>query len=396
MRTPVAVHTERPRTTSEVAEVLRTTSGTVLIRGAGTHRDWAGRADPPDLVLDTTALNGVLTHNPADMTASVRAGTPLLDLQQHLASDNQWLALDPPAGAAGATVGGLLAAGDSGPSRLRYGGIRDLVIGVTLVLADGTVARAGGHVIKNVAGYDLAKLLHGSLGSLAVIAEVVVRLHPRPAGSVTLVASADAERVTAASLAVAAGPLEPAALEWISGADGGTVMIRLDGPAVDIEASAARLTELLARVGIRLSALSATDAHTAWAEHGAAVLGDDGDTVTRISGRPGDTAELVAAALAASRRAEVDVAIVSSAAAGVHTIRFHGGAPEVHARAFADVREHAVSRGASVLLRQRPPEVDAALDPLGPAPSTAPLLRAVKASLDPAGRFAPGRFRPWY
>jgi glycolate oxidase FAD binding subunit len=394
--TPVAVDTERPRTTAEAAEVLRTSTGAVLIRGAGTHRDWAGRVDAPDLVLDTTALHGVLTHNPADMTASVRAGTPLRDLQQHLAADNQWLAVDPPAGAAGATVGGLLAAGDSGPSRLRYGGIRDLVIGVTLVLADGTVARAGGHVIKNVAGYDLAKLVHGSLGSLALITEVVVRLHPRPAGSVTLAAPADARQATAAALTIAAGPLEPIAVEWLSGADGGSLLIRLDGPPIEVDASTTRLTELLAGVGVRPTALSVADAQSTWAEHGAAVLGNDGDTVIRVSGRPGDTADLVAAAGDAARRAGVDVAVVSSVAVGVHTIRFHAGAAQAQARAVADVREHALSRGGSVLLRHRPVEVDAVLDPLGPPPSTAPLLRAVKATLDPAGRFAPGRFRPWY
>ncbi|MBC7561255.1 MAG: FAD-binding oxidoreductase, partial [Dermatophilaceae bacterium] len=152
---------ERPATTGEAAQLLGETAGSVLFRGGGTKLDWAGRVRDPDLVVDTTRLRGMLTHNPADLTASVRAGTTLTELQEHLAGDGQWLALDPPTAGRGATVGGLLAAGDSGPSRLRYGALRDLVIGVTLVLADGTVARSGGHVIKNVAGYDLAKLVHG-------------------------------------------------------------------------------------------------------------------------------------------------------------------------------------------------------------------------------------------
>ena len=176
---------EQPRTLAQAADLLRDSTGSVLVRGSGTKGDWAGRVVDPELILDTTELRGVLTHNPADMTASVRAGTPLNELQHLLARSGEWLALDPPTAGRGATVGGLLAAGDSGPSRLRYGGLRDLGIGVTLVLADGQVARSGGHVIKNVAGYDLAKLANGSLGSLALVAEVVVRLHPRPPASTT-------------------------------------------------------------------------------------------------------------------------------------------------------------------------------------------------------------------
>ena len=142
---------------------------------------------PVDAVLDTTGLTGVIAHNPGDMTVAVRAGTPL-----RRAAATSWprtaqhVALDAARVADGATVGGLLATGDAGPSALVHGSLRDLVIGVTLVLADGTVARSGGHVIKNVAGYDLAKLVHGSYGTLAVVAEVVLRLHPVPERRATL------------------------------------------------------------------------------------------------------------------------------------------------------------------------------------------------------------------
>ena len=227
----------RPTTVAEAAQVLSGSTGSVLFRGGATQLDWAGRVPDPDLVVDTTDLSGVLTHNAGDMTASVRAGTTLIALQDQLAGAGQWLALDPPTASAGATVGGLLAAGDSGPSRLRYGGIRDLVIGVTIVLADGTVARSGGHVIKNVAGYDLAKLVHGSLGSLALVAEVVVRLHPLPERSVTFTGDADAAQATAAALALAASPLEPAAVEWASAADAGRLLVRVDGTEAPVDAA---------------------------------------------------------------------------------------------------------------------------------------------------------------
>jgi len=383
----------RPATVAETAAVLGDSAGTVLVRGGGTKLDWAGRVPDPDLVLDTTGLTGVLTHNPGDMTASVRAGSTLTALQEHLAASGQWLALDPPD--AGATLGGLLAAGDSGPSRLRYGGLRDHVIGVTLVLADGTVARSGGHVIKNVAGYDLAKLMYGSLGSLAVVAEVVLRLHPRPAASLTITGPADAAHATAAVLALAASPLEPAAVGWLSG-EPGTLLVRVDGTPGPVRASGTRLVALLAGLGIDAAPLPAADAATAWADQAAGVRGEPGETIVRVAGRPGDLAALAGHAGDAAGRAGVGFRLVSSAGMGLHTVRLHGGTAPAHAQVLAALREHARSRGASVLLRSRSPELDDLVDALGPPPSTAALLRSIKAQFDPAGRLAPGRFQPWF
>src|SRR5690349_1035185 len=216
---PSTVH--RPTSVEEAASVLRDSRGGVLFRGAGTKMSWAGRPHDPDLVLETTGLGQLLEHNPADMTASVQAGMPLRALQDRLDEAGQWLALDPPTEPEGATVGGLLATGESGPRRLRYGALRDLVIGVTLVLPDGTVAHAGGHVIKNVAGYDLSKLVYGSLGTLGLIAEVVLRLHPLPETTATVVVPSSAQEATARSLALLAGPLEPAAVDWVGDPRGG-------------------------------------------------------------------------------------------------------------------------------------------------------------------------------
>ncbi len=383
----------RPGSVAEAADLLRDSTGSVLVRGGGTKLDWAGRVPDPDLVLDTTGLAGVLTHNPGDMTASVRAGTTLGALQNHLAASGQWLALDPPTAGDGATLGGLLAAGDSGPSRLRYGGLRDLVIGVTLVLADGTVARSGGHVIKNVAGYDLAKLVHGSLGSLALIAEVVLRLHPRPTASLTTEGAADATQATAAALALAASPLEPVAVEWISG-NPGRLLVRFDGTAASVEAAGTRAATLLTDLGIDLTPLE--DATAAWRQHTAGVLGADDETVVRVAGLPSGLADLAGHTAEAADRAGLDAHIVSSAALGLHTIGLRGGSAQDHAQALATLREHTQGHRGSVLLRHRAAGVDALVDPLGPPPSTVELLRRIKAQFDPAGRYAPGRFRPWY
>ena len=165
----VAGTVARPDSVAEAADLLRDTRGPLLFRGGGTKMAWGGRPDPPDVLVETSGLHRLLAHNPADMTTVVEAGMPLSTLQDVLAESGQWLALDPATQVDGATIGGLLATGESGPRRLRYGALRDLVIGVRLVLGDGTDARAGGRVIKNVAGYDLTKLMYGSLGTLALV-----------------------------------------------------------------------------------------------------------------------------------------------------------------------------------------------------------------------------------
>ena len=397
--------TERPTSVADVSSLLRDTAGPVLFRGAGTKLGWAGRPDGADLVVDSRDLRGVLTHNSADLTASVSAGTPLESFQRQLAADNQWLALDPPSAADGASIGGLLAAGDSGPSRLRYGGLRDLVIGVTLVLADGTVAHSGGHVIKNVAGYDLAKCLYGSLGSLAFIAEVMVRLHPRPQATATTRAAASAARAAAVTQALMAGPLEPAAIEWTSAhwdpsdvdrSDGGELLVRFDGSAAGVQTQTRSLHALLAAHAVEAVEIAAEDAAQVWRAHAGAVTGAADETIARIATLPSRLVDVAAALRRAVEGTGARATLVSSTALGLHTARVSGSDPGAQARAVDALRRDVLATGGNVLLHRRPPEVEPLLDALGPPPSTAALLRRIKAQFDPANRCAPGRFRPWY
>jgi glycolate oxidase FAD binding subunit len=206
---------------------------TVRARGAGTKWDWGG-AREPDVVVETAALDGI-EHVAGDLTAVLGAGVRLADAQAVFAAAGQRLALDPPR--ADATIGGVLATADSGPLRHRYGAPRDLVLGATVALTDGTVAKAGSRVIKNVAGYDLAKLYAGSLGSLGVLVEAVVRLHPLPPATATVVAETDDPAALARSYAaLAAAPLELEALDvgWARGS--GAVLAQVGGVLARAEA----------------------------------------------------------------------------------------------------------------------------------------------------------------
>lgn len=188
----------------------------VVASGGMTKAGGAARGDRPRLRLRTTALNHVIDFSPGDLTITVEAGMTLRALDETLAPHGLRLPLDPPDYGGRATIGGILAFGDSGPIRLGYGGPREHVIGMSMVQGDGTLIRAGGRVVKNVAGYDLHRLFVGSHGSLGMIATASFKLRPRPEARrlVTAVCSSpdEAERVTAAILA---GETRPVLLDWI-------------------------------------------------------------------------------------------------------------------------------------------------------------------------------------
>jgi glycolate dehydrogenase FAD-binding subunit len=379
----------RPTDLRSLRDAVLDTAGTVGIAGAGTAAGWAGRLAPVDTVLDTTGLTGVVTHNPGDMTVSVRAGTPLRDLQAELAPHGQHVSFDAARVADGATVGGLVATADAGPAALVFGSLRDLVIGVTMVLADGTMARSGGHVIKNVAGYDLAKLLHGSYGTLGVLAEVVLRLHPVPERSATLAIHCSLDEAAAHAATVLGGPYEPAALEWTSD---GVLLIRLEGTADALDARMQRLRTALGtgellnpsaspdesavrRLGTDESAVRRADP---WVRHASLVRGDPRLASLRIGVRPSRLRDVLSALPA--------TAVTAGLGTGVATVSL---SPDAVAEAHS--RVHAA--GGTSVLRSRPSGVDAPA--WGPPPSAVAVLRAVKAELDPQGRFGPGRFDPW-
>jgi glycolate oxidase FAD binding subunit len=225
-----------PRARRELATALADAEGTVRVHGAGTKLAWA--AGEADATLSTAGLDEILEHNVGDLTAVLQAGVPLARAQRRFAEAGQMLAVDPPD--KGATIGGVVAANDSGPLRTRYGGIRDLVVGMCVALADGTVAKSGGKVIKNVAGYDLAKLFVGSYGRLGAILEVSVRLHPLPPATATAVGrSDDPDALGRAALALSHARLEQLGLDvrWEDGA--GAVLARFGGAAAMPQAEAA-------------------------------------------------------------------------------------------------------------------------------------------------------------
>src|SRR5258706_4605240 len=176
-----------PGTEGELAEIVRPSNEAglaVIPRGGGTKLGWGNPPARADLILSTARLNEIIEHAWADLTVTVEAGCTIQRLQETLAEHGQRLALDP-LWPEIATIGGVLSANDSGALRLRFGALRDLIIGVTIALPDGTLASSGGKLVKNVAGYDLPKLVTGALGTLGGFTRAVFRLHPLPLNSLS-------------------------------------------------------------------------------------------------------------------------------------------------------------------------------------------------------------------
>jgi glycolate oxidase FAD binding subunit len=355
-----------PASVEELAQELRAADEagkTVRLRGAGTKLSWAAVADPA-LELSTTGLQGVLEHNPGDLTAVLSAGVPLARAQEVFAEEGQMLALDPPG--ADATVGGVVASADSGPLRSRYGAVRDLVVGVRVALADGTMAKSGGQVIKNVAGYDLAKLFAGSFGTLGAITEVSVRLHPVAAQTATALGHADDPGLIGrGGHALSHARLEQLGLDirWAHGR--GSVLSRFGGatPLEQARAAERLLDEAGLETEIRESDRGLWDAQRERQRSPAGL-------VARVSARQTDLPELL-------RSAERHGAtLVGRYALGLSWLRLDEGSP---GELVSELRGRYVT---AVL--DRPDGLEIQRD-AGVEPGAEQLMRRVKQRFDPNG-----------
>jgi len=207
-----------PETVEQVSQAVALANQqglTLITRGGGSRLNLGGIPERFDILLETTKLTRLLEHEAPDLTCHAEAGITLAELQAKLATKGQWLALDPP-DAQQATIGGILSSNASGPKRLRYGTARDMVIGLRVVQASGEIARSGGSVVKNVAGYDLNKLYIGSLGTLGIIVEANFKLQPFPTNERTLILTfSNAEDAMGTVIALLGSLLTPTAIELI-------------------------------------------------------------------------------------------------------------------------------------------------------------------------------------
>lgn len=344
-----------------------------------------------DAVLRTEHLTRIVEHAPSDQIIAVEAGLTLAALQRAAGAHGQRLALDPPLPEK-STIGGLLATNGFGPRRTRYGSLRDLIIGVSLVRADGALAKGGGKVVKNVAGFDLPKMMVGSLGTLGLVATATFRLHPLPETGVTLLAPGRTARgVRELVSAMRVAQLEPAAVAAISAEKGLDLGMRFEGFEAGVKEQVGRTLALVAKIEAACDVLSEAEARVFWERHDA--FRTAGPLRAKIAAIPSAFEEFFEGRLGALLRLLDAPAVVLYPTLG---ISFFSGVPSPDlaavAAALASLRAALATGGGSLVLEDAPQGVRALADPWGSPPAAFELMRSLKARLDPEGRLNPGRF----
>ncbi len=375
-----------PGTAEDLARALRWAHAAglkVAPRGGGTKLGWGNPPVACDLVLSTARLNRVLEHAWADMTVIVEAGCLVADLQKTLAAHGQQLALDP-LWPEHATIGGILSTNDSATLRVRYGSLRDLIIGITAALPDGTLAKSGGKVVKNVAGYDLSKLYTGALGTLGVIVQAIFRLHPLPRESRSLSFSGTPPALSQLLLAIQASKLTFTGLQLRAQQGGAQLDVRFDGTAAGIQAQVKQVQQIA-------GPLAASDAPAnAWTSHQAIWDGADPALVAKFSVLPAQFAA-VCALVERSAGAQSLAWKMVVQSVGTAYARLEGSEQGLRTALLA-MRDELAKLGGTLVALGCPVAVKRGLDVWGPPSDAQPLMVRIKQRFDPDGTLNPGRF----
>src|SRR6266568_4012336 len=378
-----------PGTEKELAEVLRLSNEAglaVIPRGGGTKLGWGNPPSRADVILSTARLGEIIEHAWADLTVTVQAGCTIQRLQETLAQHGQRLALDP-LWPEKATVGGVLSTNDSGALRLRFGALRDLIIGVTIALPDGTLASSGGKVVKNVAGYDLPKLVTGGLGTLGVITRAVFRLHPLPRNTRSFsISTADGVEMQQFVLAVQNSKLAHTSLQSHFSSDASPVSdILFEGTEAGLAAQEVQLRKLSALASFsEASTARWTAREELWAFSDSA-----GTAMAKISILPANlarTMELVKRAASEHQLRWKSLVY----ATGLGWLRLEGDAGSL-CGTLQGLRGELQGQGGSLIALHRPKKMPA-FDAWGNAGDALPLMKAVRQQLDPKSTLNPGRF----
>ncbi|MBZ5552323.1 MAG: FAD-binding oxidoreductase [Acidobacteriia bacterium] len=378
-----------PGNDDELARVLRCANSLgvhVVPRGHGTKLEWGNLPRHAELVLSTLRLNRVVEHAWADMTATVEAGCTVEEFQKVLGEHGQGLALDA-LWPERATIGGVLAANDSGTYRVRFGALRDLIIGITLALPDGTLAKSGGKVVKNVAGYDLPKLATGSLGTLGVITQAIFRLHPLPRAIRSLSFSTpDTASMNQSVLAVQDSKLAYTGLQIRADSNNPPQMdVRFEGTPEGIDAQVRQLLSLITK------AQQVETPPEVWKERQALWAGKDPSLLCKFSVLPSQLGALCDAVIRASKQLRLSPRLVAQGL-GLGFLRLDGENDLDWFRVITHLRTELDSLEGTLVVLHCPLAVKSHIDVWGPVGDSEGLMHRVKEQFDPAAILNPGRF----
>ena len=377
-----------PTTPDSVREILRWAAEgrrTVVVRGGGTQLGRGALPGAIDLLLSTTAMNVVEAHRHGDLTATVQAGATISKTNAVLAEHRQWLPLDPPQ-ADRATIGGVVATNESGPRRQRHGAPRDLIIGMTLVRPDGVLAKSGGIVVKNVAGYDLARLLTGSFGCLGVVLNATFKLAPRAEASRTVKVKCPTLDVYGAYTAeLIAHGSTPTALELAIPSE--RMLVRFESVESVVVRQADQAVALALRHGATATVLRDDDETDVWQTHEALVFDHEG-TVVKLVIMPSDLSATLAWLNTAARARSLEYKLIGRAGLGVLYFRLTGEVSKQAGFILALRERLPVGRGSAVIQRADA-ELKTLVDVWGSVGDGFRVMQEVKRRFDPTASLNP-------
>jgi glycolate oxidase FAD binding subunit len=375
-----------PQTIAELSEVLAAAAANrwrVLPCGSGSKLHWGGLTEV-DLIVSTARMNRLIDHAVGDLTVTAEAGMRIADLQTELAKGGQFLAIDP-SYTPTATLGGIVATGDTGALRQRYGGIRDILIGLSLVRSDGAIAKAGGRVVKNVAGYDLMKLFTGSYGTLGVISQVSFRIYPLPAAARTVMLQGDGEAIAQATQTLLASSLTPTAIALIPSPDQISLLTRFQNLEVSVEQQSTQLLKLGEALGLSRKSWSGTEEAEQWQRLQDQIEAPTSDVpiTCKIGVLPSKAVETLV---------EINAIVPTTGClypgSGLGTLRFAHSSVQtlLNLRALCQVQ------GGFLTVLEAPPELKRSIDIWGYSGNALDLMKKIKHQFDPQNLLSPRRF----
>ena len=368
----------------------------VLPCGCGSKLGWGGLAKDVDLVVSTQCLNRVIEHAVGDLTVTVEAGVKFADLQDLLLKSGQFLPLEP-AYPQDATIGGIIATADSGSLRQRYGGVRDMLLGISFVRSDGQIAKAGGRVVKNVAGYDLMKLFTGSYGTLGILTEATFRVYPVPEAAGTAVLIGGAEAIASATQTLLASALTPTAIDLISTklvtqlgiGQGLGLIVRFQSVAQSVKEQCSRLLEVGQTLSLQGTLYTDVEEASLWQSLP--------EQIWKASQQPAITCKIgVLPNTAVTTLTQLD-ALTSSTGLGL----IHAGSglgllrldpATVTPQVIMKMREYCQAQNGFLTVLEAPISLKQQLDVWGYSGNGLNIMRLIKQQFDPKNILSPQRF----
>ncbi|MGA7937071.1 MAG: FAD-binding oxidoreductase [Kovacikia sp.] len=374
----------------------------MLLAGQGSKLGWGGLVKEPQVLISSQRLDRLIDHAVGDLTVTVEAGMPFAALQAILAKEGQFLPLDPTFRHR-ATLGGIIATADTGSLRQRYGGVRDLLLGISFSRADGQMAKAGGRVVKNVAGYDLMKLFTGAYGTLGFITQMTLRLYPLPENSQTLLVTGNISKITQAREILFRSVLTPTAADLLSphlsallGVEQASgLVIRFQGLEASVQEQSRQWQSITQELKLSITSHLDQEEVLLWKRLQEVRELQDSAVTCKIGVLPADGVEALAMLETIAKKHNLSALKtmgILHAGSGLGVIRFQGSPEDNLCKALVEFRTYCQERQGFLSILEAPVELKQKIDVWGYTSNSLGLMRSLKNQFDPGKLLNPNRF----